>query len=379
MGDVRQSDSEEAGDALDEEIAEPPEHTGGLDVGEGAEGVVGDGEPGEGGVKGGRHEAAIPDELDNLGNGLLGIGCRLVEELADPFPVRTAEGEKDGHRELALVDVRPGRLSELVGGGDEVEGVVGDLEDHPDLPSPRRDPFHGDGIGVGCHCPETGRRGDEARRLLPDDLLIGGDAVGEVEVEPQLAGLALDELGVRGGEEAHRLRGEMGRGRLRGLGHEEVSGEDGDGVRPVRVRRRGAAPGISLVDDVVVVETPDVDELDGDAGLDRAAVTGRSELGGEEGEKGPISLAAGREEVLGDVGETGLAGGGRLVEAPFDVCHAFPDAGERDQLVKLGHAQPMVPAAGGSPVDGYRRHPEEAPPGLAGTSGYTLRLRPVIA
>ena len=74
-----------------------------------------------------------------------------------------------------------------------------------------------------------------------------------------------------------------------------------------------------------------MDELDGDPGLDRATITGRSELGGEESEKGSIPLAAGGEEVLGDVGETGVVGGRRLVEASFDVCHAFPDAGEGDQ------------------------------------------------
>jgi hypothetical protein len=58
-----------------------------------------------------------------------------------------------------------------------------------------------------------------------------------------------------------------------------------------------------------------MDQLDGDTGLDRAVISARAELGGEECEQRSEPLPAGEEQVLGDLGEIGVVRG-RRVEQP---------------------------------------------------------------
>ena len=50
-------------------------------------------------------------------------------------------------------------------------------------------------------------------------------------------------------------------GERRRPGEEEVAGEDRHDVAPAGVHARHAAPGLGLVDDVVVVQRTEVDEL----------------------------------------------------------------------------------------------------------------------
>ncbi len=162
----------------------------------------------------------------------------------------------------------------------------------------------------------------------------------DVVVDLELAGLALHELCVGGGEEANGLLAQVGGSGLRGPGHQEVSGEDRQGVVPVRVGRAGPTAGVGLVDHVVVIEAPDVDQLDGDPCFDRPAVAVGSELGGEQGQQRPVPLTARREQMLGDLGEVRVFALRDLEQALLEAIHLLPYARERDQASQLGHLPP---------------------------------------
>ena len=101
------------------------------------------------------------------------------------------------------------------------------------------------------------------------------DVLGAVGVEEvlQLEHLAAAELADRRGEQPGDVGAERRRERRR-LGEQVVAGEDRDDVRPARVHARHAAPGLGLVDHVVVVERAEVHELDRGAAGDR--VVGRA-------------------------------------------------------------------------------------------------------
>ena len=97
-------------------------------------------------------------------------------------------------------------------------------------------------------------------------------------------------------------------GDLRRLGQQEVAGEDGLEVAPAGVDALDGAAGGGLVHDVVVVERAEVDELDGDAAQDRrravtGAVAGVAVAAAAMANAGPEALAAGPDQVAGDLGE----------------------------------------------------------------------------
>ena len=94
--------------------------------------------------------------------------------------------------------------------------------------------------------------------------------LGAVDVEEvlQLEHLAAAQLADRRREQRGDVGAERRRERRR-LREQVVAGEDRDDVRPARVHRRHAAPGLGLVDHVVVVQRAEVDQLDrGAAGDD---------------------------------------------------------------------------------------------------------------
>ena len=121
-------------------------------------------------------------------------------------------------------------------------------------------------------------------------------------------------------------RGDVGaerRGERRRLREQVVAGEDRDDVRPARVHARHAPAGLGLVDHVVVVERPEVHELDrraaGDGvvgggpgrAVDRVAPrTGRS--------VGRRRLPPACEQVAGGLAQEPVVGGHGVAQAGLD-------------------------------------------------------------
>ena len=77
---------------------------------------------------------------------------------------------------------------------------------------------------------------------------------------------------------------------------------------------------------------------------DTAASTGRrsrrsagSEFSRQEGQQGPEALASGEQQMLGDLGQIGIVGGGRFEESFLHFGQSVPDVGQSNQIVQIGH------------------------------------------
>ena len=119
--------------------------------------------------------------------------------------------------------------------------------------------------------PADAARGREQRRGLAVDrgevdLLAAVDVEEVLQLEHLAAAQLADRLREQRGDRRAERRRELRRAR-----QQVVAGEDRDDVAPARVHARNAAPGLGLVDHVVVVERSEVDELDrhraGDRGV----------------------------------------------------------------------------------------------------------------
>ena len=152
-------------------------------------------------------------------------------------------------------------LAELGFGPGDVEHVVDDLEAHAEVLTELRQRVERVGRDVAHHAADAARGGHQRRGLALDrgEVRVLG-AVGVEEVL-QLEHLAAAQLADRRGEQRGDVGAERRRERRR-LREQVVAGEDRDDVGPARVHARDAAPGLGLVDHVVVVERAEVHELD---------------------------------------------------------------------------------------------------------------------
>jgi hypothetical protein len=281
--------------------------------------------------------APLSDQADHFLDHLVGVGTTPPEERLDPVAVGPGGGQEHRSGEGALPDIRSCGFSDGLLLRDQIESVIGDLEDHPHFPGPSGEGLDCRLVGVGGHRTETSGGVDEGCRLASDHVEIVVDGMGEVIGELKLPGLALDQFCIGGGEESHRLQAEMGGGDLRGPRHEEVPGQDGNGVGPVGVGRGGPAAGVGLVDHIVVIEGSDMDQFHGHPGLDRAAILGRAQLRCEQGEHGAETLAAGEQKVLGDLGQVGVIRRRCLEQALLDTAQALPNSGNRNKTLEVFH------------------------------------------
>ena len=247
---------------------------------------------------GGRASGQFDHPIDCL----LAVGGATLEQAADLGTVGSPGCIQHGQGEGSFADVAARRLAEPRLICHQVEDIVGELEHESHLPRPLADSFDGFPIGATGHGSEAGRSANQARRLSADHGVVLVRAVIEIVGELQLENLALAEGGVGAGDQGHRFSAEWCR-HLGGAGEKKVPGEDGDGVRPVLVDGDFAPPGVRLVDHVVVVERAEMDELDSDAGLDRAVIVPISQFGGDLCQQRAVALPACREPVLGDLGQ----------------------------------------------------------------------------
>ena len=103
----------------------------------------------------------------------------------------------------------------------------------------------------------------------------------EIVGQLQLPRLTLHQFGIGGRKQTNGFLAEMGGGDLRRPRHEEIPCEDGDRVGPIGVSRAGTTTRVGLVNHVIVIERPDVDQFHRYTGFDGPSIVGRAELGRE--------------------------------------------------------------------------------------------------
>ncbi len=280
--------------------------------------------------------ASRSDQIDHFCDGVVGVGGRHGEEFGNPRAFGSFQGEEHRQGELAFTDIRSGRLAQVTIGGHKVECIIGDLENHTEFPRPGADRLDHLRRSVGGHRSEAGRRADQAGGLATNDPEILDRTVLQVVVDLQFQRLAFDQLGIGMGQQADRFLSEGGGSDLGSSGHQKVTGQDGDGIAPVAVDRCSSAAGHGLIDDIVVVEAPQMNQLDCGSGVDRPVVHIGTEFGGQLGQQRPEPFSAGQEPVLGDLREEGVVRLRRFDQAFLNAVEPLPDLGARDQIGEFG-------------------------------------------
>jgi hypothetical protein len=231
----------------------------------------------------------------------------VVERTSESLPEAAGCVESPQHRQGvdAFDEIVACGLAELRLGGDDVEHVVHDLECDPVGLAVLREGVH---VAAGQATDEgadSARRREQGGRLALDGMQVCGLRARDVVGRPELSDLSLAQPPDRGREQRSDL-GAEGSSDLRGLGQQEVAGQDGGEVPPPCVHALDRSPGHCLVDDVVVVERPEVDELDRDAAAHCIVADLRfcgSSDRGRDREQRTDALAAGRHEMAGDLGQ----------------------------------------------------------------------------
>ena len=140
--------------------------------------------------------------------------------------------------------------------------------------------------------------------------------------------LSLAEQAQGVGEQAGDLGAERG-GDLGRAGQEEVAGHDGHEVAEAGVDALDVAAHQRLVHDVVVVERGEVDELHRHRPLQVVVGGGPVAAGGRrQGQAGAQALAAGRDEVRGDLVQERVARADGVPELGFEPCEVVLEEGE---------------------------------------------------
>ena len=284
-----------------------------------------------------------PDDV--AGRQALGVVEGAAQQVLELVAPRAGEGPQDRQRVGALDHVVAAGLAEVVVAGHDVEQVVDDLEG--DAVGP---PERGEGVDLvagelGHEGPDAARRGEQGRGLALDGAVVALFGAGDVEGVLELGDLALAEAGDGGGQQRGHLRAEAGRD-LRRLRQQVVAGEDGLEVAPPGVDALDEVPGGGLVHDVVVVQRAQVHQLAAHPAHHRLGRHGLGAGGGGErgghGERRPLALAAGLDEVGGDLREEGVVGGDGLQQGVVHPTEAVGQCGGRRRRTGHGSHGPQA-------------------------------------
>ncbi len=116
---------------------------------------------------------------------------------------------------------------------------------------------------------------------------------------------------------------------LEGLAEQEIADQDARLVAPHHARRRLAAAQVALVHHVVVEQRGGVHEFDRRGELHPAVALVAAHAGGGDRQHRPQPLAAGIDQVPGDLGDQADVGAGLGQHDLVDPLHGF--AGQADQ------------------------------------------------
>ncbi len=158
-------------------------------------------------------------------------------------------------------------------------------------------------------------------------LVLGGF---EVFCRRKLHDLAFGDDRSGGGEDVERIERTDIDHHAEGLAEQEVADQHARLVAPDHARRLPAAAQIALVDDVVVEQRGGVHELDRCRELDVAVAGIAEHLRGGERHHRPQALAAGRDQMVGDLRDHLDVGAGLGQDQLVDAAHV--GRGQRDQI-----------------------------------------------
>ena len=81
-----------------------------------------------------------------------------------------------------------------------------------------------------------------------------------------------------------------------------------------------------------------MDQLHRDAGFHRPTVACLAELGREKGQEGAEALAAGEQQVLGDLGQVGVVSRCRLEQSLLDAGEGVPHPRDPNEPLEVVHS-----------------------------------------
>lgn len=212
---------------------------------------------------------------------------------------RSSEGEGvgDGERLLPSTTVGPDRFSGPSGIAPDPENVVGDLVRDPELLAERAERA---GSRVRArHATEqrphlTGGT-EQHRGFLVGHPLAGGQVRGLGRLQRHVRRLPVQECHQRTGQLRHRRAGggiRAGPEVVDGQSQQAVAGQERRVVAGYGPRGRASAPGVVLVQDVVVQQGELVDELDGHRRRQRLLRGAAHRFRAQHRQQGPKKLAA---------------------------------------------------------------------------------------
>ena len=127
---------------------------------------------------------------------------------------------------------------------------------------------------------------------------------------------------------------------LEGLAEEIIADQHARLVAPDHARRQLAAPQLALVDHVVVEKRGGVHELDAGGELDMAVARVAAHPRRGDGQHRPQPLAAGGDQVPGDVGDDAHIRAGAVDDQRVDPLHVVP--GQPHQRLDAGTGAPLA-------------------------------------
>ena len=212
-------------------------------------------------------------------------------------------------------------------------------------------------------------RGEQRRRLGVDHRHVVRLADGQVLGPGELPHLSLRDRRRGAGEHVERLQRADVDHQLERLSEQEIADQHARLVAPDHPRRRLAAPHVAVVHHIVVQQRRCVHVLDGRRELDVTVAAIVEQLCGREGQHRSDALAAGRDQMVGDLRDHRHIRAGVFEDQGVDLLHAIGDAshqpinvcgGRRRCLCVRDHGSRLEEACMGRTIgvlrDGGKRH-----------------------
>jgi hypothetical protein len=265
--------------------------------------------------------------------------------------IRRRHGADHRQGQLPLAEVVADILAQHARHPAIIEHIVDDLERHADgiaIGEKRLHPLFG---GIGDDAAHLGRGGKQRRRLAADHPRIDAFIGCQVMRRGQLQHLALGDGGGGVRQDAQHPQAAGFHHQLERPGKQIVPDQDRTRVVPQKIRRRPAAPGIAVVDHIVMQQRGGVDELHRRGQMDVTGPVIAAQPRRGEGQQRAQPLAARPDQMRGDLGDARrVLGRHALADQRVDRRHVVRQAGGqrvmRGGLGGIGHA-PETPSTSG--------------------------------